>query len=103
SATKFYPIMIYSTRSKNSTTLRSKIEERQKYTRILDGEGLHNIDGEQVCSVGPLMRDNSNQFFYLTAGHCFENQPLNPAGFVDFYYLPWYSQPTYDYIGPLEH
>ncbi|RIB20604.1 trypsin-like cysteine/serine peptidase domain-containing protein [Gigaspora rosea] len=103
SATKFYPIMNYSTSSTNSTTLRSKIEERQIYERILDGEGLHNIFGEQICSVGPLMKDNFNQFFYLTAGHCFANQPLNPAGFVDFYHLPWYSPPTYDYIGQLEH
>ncbi|RIB10990.1 hypothetical protein C2G38_2262678 [Gigaspora rosea] len=104
-AAKFYPIMNYSSKSfTNSNILEFKIEKRNIQDKVLDGDGLHNIEGNPVCSAGLWMRDanNPNKNYLATAGHCARYQPLNNQGFVDFYHIPWiFSPPTYRYIGPL--
>ncbi|RIA99989.1 hypothetical protein C2G38_1399120 [Gigaspora rosea] len=106
SAAKFNPIMQYSeTYPTDSTPLESNIEKRKRLIeyRLLDGDGLHDRDGDTVCSVGLWVRDSNGQDYIMTAGHCDFASPRNPQGFVDFYQKGWYSLSTYNYIGPLEY
>ncbi|CAG8763640.1 35049_t:CDS:1, partial [Gigaspora margarita] len=101
-AKKFYPIIKYSQpKSANSTILKSEIKKRVINNLILGGDGLHNIDGSLRCSVGLWVQDENDVNYLLTAGHCYRGSPLNQNGYVDFYLQGWYSQPTYNYIGPL--
>ncbi|CAG8607987.1 13248_t:CDS:2, partial [Gigaspora rosea] len=89
----------------DSTPLESNIEKRKRLIeyRLLDGDGLHDRDGDTVCSVGLWVRDSNGQDYIMTAGHCDFASPRNPQGFVDFYQKGWYSLSTYNYIGPLEY
>ncbi|CAG8697638.1 39872_t:CDS:2, partial [Gigaspora margarita] len=101
-AKKFYPIIKYSQpNSANSTKLKSKIKKRIIENLILGGDGLHNVDGSLKCSAGLWVQDENYVDYLLTAGHCYQGSPLNPSGYVEFYLQGWYSQPTYNYIGPL--
>ncbi|KAF0552777.1 serine protease [Gigaspora margarita] len=89
----------------DSTTLESNIEKRDGliYPKLLDGDGLHDRNGQEVCSVGLWVQDSNGQDYIMTAGHCGSRSPRNQQGFVDFYQKGWYSPATYRYIGPLEY
>ncbi|RIB00344.1 hypothetical protein C2G38_2234654 [Gigaspora rosea] len=101
-AKKFYPIIKYSQpKSANSATLKSKIKKRITENLIFGGDGLNDIDGSLKCSAGLWVQDENEVNYLLTAGHCYRDSPLNPNGYVDFYLQGWYSQPTFNYIGPL--
>ncbi|CAG8761735.1 30082_t:CDS:2, partial [Gigaspora margarita] len=89
----------------DSTPLESNIEKMKRLIeyRLLGGDGLHDITGKQICSVGLWVRDSNGQDYIMTAGHCEFFASHNQQGFVDFYQKGWYSLPTYNYIGPLEY
>ncbi|CAG8718336.1 1444_t:CDS:1, partial [Gigaspora margarita] len=91
--------------STDSTPLESNTEKRKRLIeyRLLGGDGLHDINGRELCSVGLWVRDSNGQDYIMTAGHCDFVSPRNQQGFVDFYQKGWHSLPTYNYIGPLEH
>ncbi|KAF0505195.1 serine protease [Gigaspora margarita] len=89
----------------DSTTLESNIEKKDGliHPQLLGGDGLHDRNGQPVCSVGLRVQDSNGQDYIMTGGHCGSRSPRNQQGFVDFYQKGWYSPPTYRYIGPLEY
>ncbi|CAG8688417.1 26340_t:CDS:1 [Racocetra persica] len=107
-ANKLNPIIVYSDNSKKPkkpkiemTNNSSILKSRQIEHLVLGGDGIHNIGFTSVCSAGFWVRTTNGSTYLASAGHCASNGPFNPDEFVDFYHLPWDSEVTDLYIGPM--
>ncbi|KAF0536688.1 S1 family peptidase [Gigaspora margarita] len=82
--------------SQNITQLRRDFNPRNLKIKLLSGDGLYN--NGLFCSAGFWATDrfDPNDFYVITAGHCYNNEITN----TEFYYAPWrYDLPSDLLIG----
>ncbi|RIB00132.1 hypothetical protein C2G38_2130432 [Gigaspora rosea] len=103
-ATKpFNPTIIYEDNppvSQNTKRSRYDVDSRELKFKVLGGDGLYNDQSGGVCSVGFWVTDrfNPNEFYIITAGHCFDKDVSRN----EFSYAPWGAETPALYIGPME-
>ncbi|RIB07136.1 hypothetical protein C2G38_2114572 [Gigaspora rosea] len=77
------------------------LSKRVIVDRILDGDGIINVDAGLKCSVGFWARhaENEDLNYLVTAGHCYNS---SVGGSQEFFHLPWGSEDPGVELGSME-